>query len=757
MYDLHLLGWQSFQDLCHTITSEILGQTVESFLDSSDGGRDGAFRGTWGVSGQEDLTGAFVIQCKFTSKADRVLRTSDLTDEAEKARRLVASGLCDSYVLMTNLGLSGAVDEEILKLFKSVGVKHVRTYGSTWINRQIRENQRLRLLVPRLYGLGDLSQILDERAYAQTGTILDWMREDIAKVIVTDAYRKAFDAIDHHGFVLLIGEPAAGKTTIASLLAMAALDQGKSLVLKLDEPGKVIEHWNPNESQFFWLDDAFGVTQYDDSLVRGWNQVLPRMEPMLRRGAKIVMASRDYIYNRARQNLKESAFPLFRERQVVINVHDLSIDERRQILYNHLKLGNQPRSFLTKVKPHLEDVANHDRFIPETARRLADPLFTKDLLIDKRNIDQFVERREQQLQEVIEKLDADSKAALALIYMRDGCVESPILLQPSEVEALERLGSNLGGCIAALEALKGSLVLHSQADGESAWRFRHPTIGDGYASILAQNPEHLGIFIQGSAPEKLISQVSCGDVGIENALIVPRLLFPQMFRKIEKLLESESKESQGLSILSSRGRLQSFLASRCSKEFLVLYLQRNPALLDRVSDPSLSLAYSSEVGLAKRLYDFGLLPESCRRRLIENVSEYVFLGLDASALSDMRIRSLFTDDEFESLAQRVATELLPRLSDVRLDWESDYDWECQPDAHINQILEFFDSLKVPFADDEGVLRSIDHQISRAWQWVDETTYEEHEKLPQRLGTIPSQMGPRSTRSLFDDIDATASP
>lgn len=40
-------------------------------------------------------------------------------------------------------------------------------------------------------------------------------------------------------------------------------------------------------------------------------------------GARIVMTSRDYIYNRARQDLKETAFPLLKESQVVIDVHRL--------------------------------------------------------------------------------------------------------------------------------------------------------------------------------------------------------------------------------------------------------------------------------------------------------------------------------------------------------------------------------------------------------------------------------------------------
>jgi len=75
MYDLYNLGWHSFQELCLTITREILGQTVESFLDSSDGGKDGAFAGTWVPTKSEALSGRFVIQCKFTSKQDKNLST----------------------------------------------------------------------------------------------------------------------------------------------------------------------------------------------------------------------------------------------------------------------------------------------------------------------------------------------------------------------------------------------------------------------------------------------------------------------------------------------------------------------------------------------------------------------------------------------------------------------------------------------------------------------------------------------------------
>jgi hypothetical protein len=754
MFSLHNLGWNSFQQLCLTITREILGQTVEAFLDSRDGGRDGAFTGNWRPVGHEDLSGHFVIQCKFTSRYNYLLRTGDLSEEIGKTRKLVAAGRCDSYVLMTNAGLSGKRADEVTALFKDAGVTHVAVFGSTWINQQIRENKQLRMLVPRVYGLGDLGQILDERAYAQARAILESMREDLAKVVVTAAYRRAVEAIDKHSFVLIIGEPAAGKTTVASLLAMAALDQWNASTLKLDDPGKVPERWNPEEpSQFFWLDDAFGVTQYEDSLVRRWNHILPQIRPMLRKGAKIVMTSRDYIYNRARKDLKESAFPLLKESQVVIDVHDLSAEEKRQILYNHLKLGKQPRSFRTEIKPYLEGVASHRRFIPETARRLADPIFTRDLFIDEYYIGQFVEKREQLLQEVLQGLDVDSKAALALIYMRNGRLESPIELQPSERDALERLGSDLGGCVAALEALKGGLVVHTHPSGDSVWQFKHPTIGDAYAAILVHSPEHLGIFIKGSAAERLVDRVTCGDVGIERAVVVPRSLFPQMLAKLEEFSQSKSYKSAWLSAFGAKRDLQGFLARRCTREFLSLYLQRNAGLLDQVSQPGLFLDSVPEVRLAKRLHEFGLLPDDKRRKFVETVSHYALEGQDAGALDDDGIRTLFTDEEFDDLVHRVLTELVPRLDDVRLEWESNHSPGEPPEEHMQQLLELFGSLEQRFSDDEKALRVIEREMRRTSEWIDEHTPEEPEISPRTLGKVEAPQEPRSTRSIFDDIDA----
>lgn len=754
MYDLNSLGWHDFQNLCLTICREVFGQTVEGFLVSTDAGKDGAFTGVWKRSKKEVFRGRFVIQCKFTNQHNKRLTPYALRDEVDKAKKLVKKRRCNYYILMTNAGVSGRTAETLETRYRNAGVKHFSVFGSTWICQTIRENKRLRMLVPRIYGLGDLSQILDERAYAQARALLASLREDLSKVVITAAYRRAAEALDKHGFVLLIGEPAAGKTTIASMLSMAALDQWGSSTLKLDDPSQVVKRWNPDEpSQFFWIDDAFGVLQYESYLVHGWNHALPQVRTMLRKKAKIVMTSRDYIYNRARSHLKEGAFPLLEESQVVIDVRDLTFDERRQILYNHIKLGRQDREFRNTIKPHLERIAVHPRFIPETARRLADPTFTKGLRLQRYYLEQFVDKQSQLLEGVVRGLDEDSKAALALIYMRDGALESPIKLEASEEEAVERLGSNLGGCIAAMDALMGSLVQYVQSEDSAIWRFKHPTIGDAFAELLLKNPELLGIYARGSSIEKLMVQVTCGDVGLEHAVRLPSQLYSLVLKRISESSSSPEYKTPTYSTWYARRRVYDFLASRCSKEFLEAYIEEHPEVLDRVATPGLRLSAVSEVELALRLQELGLLPERIRLAFISTVTGYAVRGEDLHALESFRIQSIFTAAELAQFRLRVHEELLPRLAEVRKYWQDTCDTESRADEHLEPLLDSFKALKEEFADEPAIVSSIDEEIRLAEEWISERVDDENER-PDRVfgGAEAPAPQPTQERNIFDDVD-----
>jgi hypothetical protein len=219
-FGLHRLGWKAFQDLCIAVAEERLQRPVQTFLPTNDAGRDGAFLGTW----DSVEAGESTIQCKFTSKPDATLSIYDLSDELPKVARLAALGLVKDYIILTNHTVTGQSELAIRTAFQSVGVGRCRVFHRDWIVTRINESARLRMMVPRLYGLANLTELLDTRAYQQAQLILSEMGDNLQKLVVTDAHRKSVRAISEHNFVLLLGSPATGKSTIGASLAIGAAD-----------------------------------------------------------------------------------------------------------------------------------------------------------------------------------------------------------------------------------------------------------------------------------------------------------------------------------------------------------------------------------------------------------------------------------------------------------------------------------------------------------------------------------------------------
>jgi hypothetical protein len=534
-YELQSLGWNAFQDLCATIMTEELGQTFEIFSPTKDGGRDGYFQGKWRNRAGASWGGSFSVQCKHTSRAGASLALSDVSEEIPKARRLAREGLADTYVLMTNYNLSGLVDEDLRRTFEEIGVKRFLGFGFEWICRRIRESARLRMLVPRIYGLGDLSEIIDTRWYDQALEILSSLSDDLSKFVITGAYTKSAKALQNYGFVLLLGEPGSGKSAIAQALALAAIDRWKCRALKIDDPSQVRGHWNVHEPrQFFWIDDAFGTTQYQRALSDIWNKTFSSVETAINKGARFVLTSRDYIYRAASPDLKESAFPLIKESQVIIDVEVLSSREKAQILYNHLKRGKQSMDFRSAVKPFLPALVSAPHFLPEVARRLSDPLFTRNIYPSQSQLLDFVENPAGYLLEVLENQTADNRAALALIFMRGGNLTSPIDLTPGDHRAVRLLGSSESAVVNSLSALEGSLVKLERSGGQAAWSYKHPTIRDALADLVVQQPELLDVYLEGTPLDRVLEEVTCGEVGLEGVkVIVPPTRYQRVFERLQ--------------------------------------------------------------------------------------------------------------------------------------------------------------------------------------------------------------------------------
>ncbi len=754
-FDLHKLGWKAFEDLVSCILREILGQTIQVFSDGVDGGRDGAFYGSWTQSCSDDsMIGSFTIQCKHTSNQNMKLSMGVINDELPKITRLAEKGLADVYLLFTNCSVSAETAAVMEEDMRKAGAKFARIYGAEWINHSISLHPSLRRMVPRIYGLGDLSQIITNQAFRQAKSVLDSIAPDLACFVPTDAYRHCAHALRDHGFVMLIGEPASGKTMIANLLALSAADEWDLQTLILSSPDDLDRQWNPDDpGQFFWVDDAFGSNHCDFNRVQEWNQRLPKLKAAIHKGARVVFTSRSYIFHAAKNRLNTNKFELFNDAKVIIEVERLSEPEKAMILYNHLKLGKQTKMFRGAVKNFLPAAVSVPKFLPEIARRFANPHFTKKLVLSEAGIVDFFSNPVGIMADIIGGLAPAERAALALVFANGGELPIPIMdddLQTAKI--IISMQSNLGDVKAALAALDDSLIRVSKAQDDHCWTFRHPTIRDAFATDVSGNPELVEIYLSGVTKERLIEEISCGDMGIEGIkLVVPRSMFNRVLRIIAP---SGNIEPISRPILS-------FLASRCSPEFLGLFFSNNTAKANLLDLINAARKYDSSLTILGKLHVNDLLDDELREKVLDRLSCLAVVNHSDCFIDADFVGVLLSQEENAARLSVQKIGFYSNMNEIIQDIEDSWGTDDDVDEAFYDVTRLLER----FRDENNELYCEDFYDEDEWQKSEQFIREieaKKDRLKQKqseavdYNELETEEAPKvnlpTGRSIFDDVD-----
>ncbi|MFH0303464.1 restriction endonuclease, partial [Bradyrhizobium sp. 31Argb] len=477
------LGWKAFQDLCAHVCEDMLRIPVEVYREAQDGGQDAVFVTK---NGQAATSGNATVQCKFSSVASRTLKPGDLKKEIEHVIELKANGHADTYVLMTSMSVSAPTAMHIKSELRTLGVLHPHVFGKEFLVRVIRASTRLRALVPRIYGLGDLSMILDERKAAQTKALLGHILPTLKSYVPTASHVKAVKALATHKIVLLVGDPATGKSTIGAVLSTIAADDPNHRSFKADGPLELIQNWNPEEGGgFYWIDDAFGPNQMREDYVDHWIAIMPKIQTATSAGNRFVLTSRRHIYEAAKPKLGSRNHPLFRDGRAVVDVGDLTVEERRQILYNHVKSGSQPSHWKQYVRQELDALAHELLLTPEIARQIGDRNYTSKIAPTKDGLQRFVRHNKAHLLQTIRELSKPHRAALTLVFIHGG--QMPIGAPVPEMQELVIRHYNVDRETLAesLIHLKDSFIVERNDGTRRDWSFKHPTLADALAATLA--------------------------------------------------------------------------------------------------------------------------------------------------------------------------------------------------------------------------------------------------------------------------------
>lgn len=532
-YNLHRLGWKAFEDLVIEVNRTILGATVTPFRVGADEGRDGFFKGQLAGEYLRLAPGgqSVVVQCKHTSAVNDGLKLSDVVGEKRKIAQLAKNGECHIFALFSNRRV-GAEDERIIRTeFESIaGVARCCVFGEEWIESHIDGNFRLLRRVPRLFGIGDLSQILSNNVSSQTRLILEEMKLEQAVFVPTPSYRDAVAAMEQHGLVVLVGPPASGKSAIALSLCMVLGAEDEDLeVLKIETAEQFTTTWSAEDTKkLFWVEDFFGETTLDDYRVKPWSSVFDKILVAHNAGNKFIFTCRDYILKDAHAQVRKKKLDMFEARSVFVRVDNLTTFEKERILYNHVKMGDLEFSAKRGLKKHLPAIASLSGFTPEIARRIGTARFHKNLSYDLRSLTKFVNEPVQLFSEVIHDLGTAEQAAIAYLLLSNNALADPVTTVPPQVQAA--YGANVADVRHALETLRGSLTKLNILGNRRLWQVHHPSMIDAMHRNLRDHGAMLDLFVEG-APVNVILR-DCSTVEAEHRLFVPEALYDRLLARV---------------------------------------------------------------------------------------------------------------------------------------------------------------------------------------------------------------------------------
>jgi hypothetical protein len=744
---LHTLGWKAFQDLCAQVCEVVLGRPVGIYREAQDGGQDATFTSKPKATG--GMAESATIQCKFSGDPTRKLRASDIAGEREHVMDLVAKGLASSYYFITNMSVDAPVAADICAELSRLGVQDAQVYGREWLTLKIRESARLRALVPRIYGLGDLSVILDERRAQQTEALLGHLMPSLRTYVPTAAHRQAVRILAETGIVLLIGAPATGKSMIAAILATTALGGEGHQTFQLDGPGELTEFWNPNESgRFYWIDDAFGPNQLRSDYVDHWIAVMNKVKTALNAGNRFVLTSRQHIWREAKLKLGIRNHQKLADESAVVNVSALSPDERAQIIYNHIKGGNQPKEWKALFKPHLAGIASSSELLPEIARRLGDRNYTAGVRTLPSDLIRFVSAPKAFLKETLHELTEAQRAALTVIFLFRSRLPAHTGRDDRISLVCDKFGVRQGDVNDALTQLDGSFILQKPDGSARIWTFAHPTIADALAEILRNRPDLLELYIQGTRVEVLLAEATCeGAAEVQDAILIPASSNELLVVRIVEMADE----------VALNKILFAFLAMRASDAVLREVVAANPDIVRRKSETHWRVLADGRIMLFARLQQQRLLPEDLREEVAYELEHALLYKQDSTVLDHEDVLALFAPRQLLALSMKLYEDLVNDMPDRIEGLVGDADLTIEPSDNFDELKYYVHRVESVFSDVSmvaDVVASVESAISDGIARVTARKEDENESTEWVGEDIAPKVvtATASGRSIFSDVD-----
>lgn len=348
-YDFKALSDYDFEQLVCDLLSAHQNQRIESFRQGRDQGIDLRYTTADG--------GKTVVQCKHYAKTPFSGLYAAMKQEYKKIRRLCP----EQYVLVTSQFLTPAEKDKLLAVLAPFCQSTEDILGGNELNSLLRRHPEVEQAHYKLWLTSSavLEKILHSDIYQQSVILQSEIQSKLRLYVQSKtAYEKAHEMLKNFNCCIISGIPGIGKSTLAEILSIYYLDQGYQIIKVRSDIQEAVESYLPHQKQAFIYDDFLGSTALDIKENKNEGKDLLGFLDYISRekGKKLILTTREYILNQARQSSEEFARENFDYRKCIVSLEDYTRSDRARILYNHLFFYDVPRE-------DIQDLLLEDRVI----------------------------------------------------------------------------------------------------------------------------------------------------------------------------------------------------------------------------------------------------------------------------------------------------------------------------------------------------------------------------------------------------------
>lgn len=359
-YDFRQLSPHDFELMCRDLLQAELGLRLESFKTGKDGGID--FR--YASQGKQ-----IIVQCKRFVETGFAGLLRELRAEAHK----VSSLKPERYVLMTAAPLSNANKTRIVEVVGAQFLDKADIFSQADLNNLLTRHGEIEQSHYKLWLASTrvLERVLHNDIVTQSEFQVEKIHREIKRYVQGNAYPRAQAVLAQDHVVILSGLPGVGKTTLANMLLYEHLERGFEAVIVRDDFSEGKSMFRRGKRQIFYFDDFMGTTFLGDrgsrDQQREYRAILEFMEMVgSSQDKRLILTTREQMLHQAWNRSEQIRNAGVMDRKVVIQMGDYSMQQRAEILYNHLFFSDLPpdyRDQLLEGDFYLK-IVKHDKFNP---------------------------------------------------------------------------------------------------------------------------------------------------------------------------------------------------------------------------------------------------------------------------------------------------------------------------------------------------------------------------------------------------------